>query len=143
MRCKVIQDFANVCCQMFLTSMANYDRINFVIFGSGNVWIDFLGQRCLHNRIGISPLHYCVHYRAWLENQCVRHHIDLPKLTAVELSVDMIVETDRSSVGLKWLTTKIDMACSSTILMDGIEYKGERCEKQEYGLGQIIHNHTY
>ena len=60
MRRKVLQDFANVCCQMFLTSMANYDRINFVLFGSGTVWMDFLNQRCTHNGIGVSPLHDCV-----------------------------------------------------------------------------------
>ena len=124
--------------------MANYDRINFVLFGSGTVWMDFLNQRCTHNQIGISPLHYCVHYYEWLQEQCVKHHIDVNLLTTAELTAKIEVEAHRSDSGLRgWLTTSMDIDCSSLLVMDAREYTSSKRQHQEMGLGQIIHGHTY
>jgi hypothetical protein len=124
--------------------MANYDRINFVLFGSGTVWMDFLNQRCTHNRIGLSPLHYCIHYHDWLQKQCVKHHVDVNALTTAELTAKIEVETKRSDSGFQgWLTTSMDIDCSSILVMDAIEYTSNQREHQEMGLGQIIHAHTY
>ena len=124
--------------------MANYDRINFALFGSGTVWMDFRNQRCTHNRIGISPLHYCIHYYEWLQEQCVKHHVDIDALTTAELTAQIEVETRRRDSGLRrWLTTSMDIDCSSILVMDAIEYTSTKHEHQEMGLGQIIHAHTY
>jgi hypothetical protein len=49
MKRKVIQDFANVCCQMFITSLSNYDLKNLAILGSGVIYIDFLKTQCKHH----------------------------------------------------------------------------------------------
>ena len=40
MKWNVVQDFANVCAQMLLTSLSNSDRINFAILGSGTIGMD-------------------------------------------------------------------------------------------------------
>jgi hypothetical protein len=53
MKQKIFQDYANVCCQKFLSSPENSDLLNFVIFGSGMITMDFLSQHCTHNKIAI------------------------------------------------------------------------------------------
>ncbi len=145
MKRKVLQDFAHVCCQRFLTSLSNSDRINFVIFGSGRVSIDFLSQRCTHERLAISPLGYCLSFRDWLSESCQRHHIKLSELTEVKLDVQMIVQVERkerpSFSG--WLTTTINFECSSRIVTDEKIYAAKVWEVQTRGLGQILHDHYY
>lgn len=144
MKRKVLQDFANVCCQMFLTSMTNYDRINFVMFGSGPVEMDFLNQRCRHNGIAVSLLHYCFDYREWFLSRCKEHHVDVKAITTAELTVKMEVETHRKKGGTPGsLTTSMKIDCSSLIVMDAQEYRSVMRDEQTSGLGQIIRGHTY
>ena len=145
MKRKIIQDFANVCCQMFLASLTNSDRINFVIFGSGVVSMDFLTQRCTHNNIAVSPLFYCISYRDWLNEQCAKHELDIARLTAAELRVEMKVRTFRKVTGgiRGWLSTSMDFSCLSRITTKEREYTCEMADSQEMGLGQVLHGNQY
>lgn len=124
--------------------MTNYDRINFVIFGTGEIWIDFVNQRCTHNGISISPLNYCVHYCEWLKLQCDQYNIQFETITSAEMKASIRVEISRSEAGIRgWLTSSMDITCSSEIVMDGIKYAGSQSEAQEMGLGQILNGTTY
>lgn len=145
MRRKVLQDFAHVCCQKFLTSLSNSDRINFVIFGSGRVSIDFLALRCTHERMPISPLGYCVSFRDWLSENCQKHDIRFEDLTEVRLEVQMDVQTERRErpAFAGWLTTKITFDCDSRVATAEKVYVSKMSETQKMGLGQILHDHYY
>ncbi len=144
MKRKVIQDFANVCNQMFLTSHNNSDRINFVIFGSGIITMDFLSQRCTHNRLTICPLFYCISYRKWLGDQCAKHGIDFSILEAVELSVTLEVKISRIvDRSMTWMTTFMEFDCSSRIVAYKKEYTSKMSDCSAMGLSQIIPGHEY
>lgn len=145
MRRKILQHFSNVCCQMFLTSLRNYDLVNFVIFGSGIVEIDFLSQRCTHNGLGISPLHYCVEYRQWLEEQCKKNGVDFCGILAATMRIELTVEIRRNGdSGVKaWLSTVQHYSCRSLIETDEKKYVGSGVNTSCFGLGQIMYGHTY
>ena len=144
MRRKILQHFSDVCCQMFITSLRNYDRINFVLFGSGVVEIDFLTQRCTHNHIGISPLFYCIEYRDWLEKNCSRNRIAFSALLASRMTVEMTVNTFRNQSGMPgWMDTSINFNCSSLIATDEKDYVSNSEETVTMGLGQILHDRLY
>jgi hypothetical protein len=130
---------------MFLSSLTNSDRLNFVVFGSGTVHIDFLSQRCTHNRVAISPLFYCVAFREWLEKQLLSHGSTMSAVDGAELTVEVIVETYRNSKGgiPGWLSTRMDLRCTSRVAINGREYQSSSAEVQERGLGQILHGHQY
>lgn len=145
MRKGVGQDFANVCCQMFLTSLTNADRLNFVLFGDGIVSMDFLGQSCTHNTIAVSPLFYCVSFGDWLDHECQRHGANMDVIEKAKLRVEMEVETWRNSrLGTPgWLSTRISFACASEIAINGTTFNADMKETQERGLGQILTSHHY
>jgi hypothetical protein len=143
MRRKVIQDFANVCCQMFLTSLSNYDQINLALFGSGLIHIDFLTMRCEHNKHSISPLFYCMHFRSWLEGQCQKHDIDYGKITKAELFVQVNLSLSYGKGELGWLTSKMDLFCKSCIATAEKEYTSEMSDNLDRGFGQILIDHQY
>ena len=139
------QDFANVCCQMFLTSLTNADRLNFVLFGDGIVTMDFLEQSCTHNKIAVSPLFYCVSFRDWLEHECERHGANIDVIEKAKLRVEMEVETYRNSRGgiPGWLSTRMKFACASEVAINGITVNANMTETQERGLGQVLTSHHY
>lgn len=145
MRRKVLQDFANVCCQRFLTSLSNSDRINFAIFGSGRVSIDFLSLRCTHELTPISPLGYCVSFREWLSESCRKHKIRFEDITEARLEVQMDVHIERKegSAFARWLTTNITFECDSRVATDEKVYISRASETQRMGLGQILHDRYY
>jgi hypothetical protein len=142
MKRKVIQDFANICCQMFLTSLSNYDRINLALFGSGHIGIDFLEMRCKHNRLPISPLFYCAQFKSWLESQCKKHDVDLNKIKKAELVVRVELSLSRKE-GLGWLTSDMDLVCTSCIATDERKYTSEMSDRLQTGLGQILIDRQY
>ncbi|AEG00645.1 hypothetical protein [Methylomonas methanica] len=145
MKRKVLQDFANVCCQRFLTSLSNSDRINFVIFGSGQVTMDFLSLRCDHELTPLSPLGYCVSFREWLEENCRKHSIIFEELKEVRLAVRMDVKIERLDRPAcpGWLITNIAFECESRIATDEKEYFGQMSDTKKMGLGQILYNRYY
>ncbi len=145
MKHKLIQDFSNVCCQMFLTSLSNSDRINFVLFGSGAVSLNFIDQKCTHNNIGISPLFYCISFREWLEQQCSKNDIDFVNIIVAELKVNISVDTYRNTEGgiPGWLSSTMGFECSSRIGTSDREYTSSMNESQNMGLGQLIYGNQY
>lgn len=145
MRRKVIQDFANVCCQRFLTSLSNSDRINFIIFGSGKVTMDFLSLRCSHESLPLSPLGYCISFREWLEENCRKHCLKIADLKEARLEVKMHVQTERPdrSGFAGWLAPTITFECKSRIATDEKAYSSQISETQKMGIGQILHDRYY
>ena len=124
--------------------MSNYDRINFVLFGSGTVVMDFAHQRCTHNNVAVSPLQYCIHYYTWLTEQCKQHNVDIAAITIAELTAEMDVSIQREQRGIPgWLSTTMSIECSSRLVLDTVEYTSQMQDNQESGLGQIIHDHSY
>lgn len=142
MKEKIVQDFANVCGQMFLTSRCNYDRINMVLFGSGTLKIDFLNLKCEHNNIAVSPYFYTEAYLNWLTDQCSKSNFDFESLTKAELEVVYEIEEYRKG-SLNWLCAKVKMECVSKFEVDGNLYESRIAEDQECGLGQIIPGKNY
>ena len=145
MRRKVLQDFAHVCCQKFLTSLSNSDRINFAIFGSGRISIDFLSQRCTYDGIGLSTLGYCASFRLWLSENCLKHNIRLEDFVEARLEIQMDVKTERkerSGYG-GWLTTRMVFDCESRIATDEKIYTARMSDSQHMGLGQILIDRYY
>lgn len=124
--------------------MSNYDRINFVLFGSGTVVMDFTNQRCRHNNLAISPLRYCIDYYDWLAEKCTQHNLDIAAVTTAELTAKMDVSIQREQRGIPgWLTTTMNIECSSRLVFYTTEYTSQMQDRQESGLGQIIHDHSY
>ena len=142
MRRKILQDFTNVCCQMFVTSLSNYDKINLVLFGSGLIHIDFLEMRCKHNNLPISLLFYCTYFRSWLENQCEKHQIDISEFRKAELIVKVDLSLSRKE-GLGWLTSEMTFVCTSFLATDEKEYTCELSDNLYTGLGQILIDRQY
>ena len=125
--------------------MNNGDRVNFVIFGSGRVSMDFLSLRCRHNRLPISPLGYCISFRDWLTENCLKHNVKVEDLSEATLEVQMDVQTKRndgSGVGGR-LSTTITFDCVSRIATSEKAYVAHISEVQEMGLGQILCDHYY
>jgi len=142
MKRKALQDFANVCCQMFITSLSNYDRINLVLFGSGVIHIDFLTMQCQHNNHAISPLFYSVHFKSWLESQCKKHQIEMSEIRKAELNVKTDITLSRKE-GLGWLTSEMAFICRSCIATNEKDYTSEISDNQNMGLGQILIDRQY
>jgi hypothetical protein len=145
MRRKVLQDFANVCCQRFLTSLSNSDRVNFVIFGSGKVTMDFLSLRCSHEGYTLSPLGYCVSFREWLAENCRKHSFEIGDLKEARLEVRMDVQTERRDrpAFVGWLTPTIAFECESRIATDEKAYTCQMSDTPNMGIGQILHDRYY
>ena len=145
MRRKVLQDFAHVCCQRFLTSLSNSDRINFVIFGRGHVSIDFLSRQCTYDGIAISTLGYCVSFREWLSENCRKHKIRIEDLLEVRLDIRMDVTAERKDQAgfAGWLTARMAFDCESRIATDEKAYTAQMSDSQHMGLGQILLDHYY
>lgn len=145
MRRKVLQDFANVSCQRFLTPLSNSDRINFVIFGSGKVAMDFLPLRCSHESTPLSPLGYCVTSRKWLEENCLRHSFEISDLKEARLEVTLDVQTARPDrpAFADWLTPHIEFRCESRIARDERVYAGQMSQTRKPGIGQILYDRYY
>ncbi len=143
MKKKMIQDFTHKCCQMFLNSTSNMDLVNIVIFGSGTIEIDFLSRKCIYNNVSISPLHYCIRYSEWLEQQCNKNNIDLSNMTKVTLQITVNVETSRRTDSLGWLTATYDFSCFSCIETKEQAYSSQMSEIINMGLGQILYDRVY
>ena len=142
MRRKVLQDYANVCCQMFLTSLSNYDRINLAIFGSGIIQMNFITMKCTHNKGSISPLYYCATYRKWLENQCIGHHIEFTDICRAEMTVMVDLSLSRKE-GLGELICNMALKCTSLIATEEKLYTSEMSDNLCTGFGQIIIDRQY
>ena len=140
---KVIQQFANTCCQMFLTSTSNMDMVNIVIFGSGTITIDFINNKSTHNNHGILPMHYYFTYRKWLEDQCINNHVNISELTKVELVINVDVTQIRKKDSLGWLSAQFKYTCSCCIETDEKQYESNMSDGKIMGLGQILYDHVY
>lgn len=145
MKRSAVQDFANVCCQMFLSSLTNSDRLNLVIFGTGIVTMDFLSQHCSHNNVPVSPLFYAVAFREWLEAQCRQHGSDIRTIEMAEMTVEVVLETYRKEEPAMrgWLCSRMAFKCSSHLVYENTSYTSEAVGSEDIGLGQLLHGHHY
>jgi hypothetical protein len=138
----VLKDFAYHCCQMFLVSMTNYDRINFVLFGDGIIHMDFLSMQCTHNNHPIEPLFYCTEFNTWLKNQCALNGLDMKHILKAELTVKMELGLSRKKE-TGWLISRMKLNCSSIIATTTGEYTASLNEEIFTGLGQILMDCQY
>lgn len=142
MASKELQEFAYVCCQNFLVSMTNYDRINFVLFGDGIIHMNFLTMKCSHNNHPIEPLFYCTEFNTWLKKQCNLHNIDVKRILKAELSVKMDLGLSRKK-DTSWLISRMKFDCSCSIATANGEYTASLDEEIFTGLGQILMDCQY
>ena len=138
----VFSDFAYHCCQMFLVSMTNYDRINFVLFGDGIIHMDFLSMQCTHNNRPIEPLFYCTEFNTWMKKQCIANDIHMKDIHKAELTVKMSLGLSRKKE-TGWLISRMNFDCNSFIATATGEYTANLDEEIFTGLGQILMDCQY
>jgi len=127
MRRKVLQDFANVFCQMFmgwrLGIPNNLDILE--TLGTGVLTIDVRTGECRYNATTALNLPIVHELRAWFMEQLANHHIPADAIASAELTVAFQVRVEhKKRVRNRYLA----FHCRSRIATDEKEYIGEAHE---------------
>ncbi len=136
MRRKVIQDFVNVFCQRVIDLPEGYDLASFAYYGSGKYKANILTGECSHNGSPIPKLHACGVYDEWLRTQLEKHGIQLDKIQAATLEMNVVVRDVnlRSSYGQRFASAHFVFECQSEIRTDEKSYVGQMCGDKKWGF---------
>jgi hypothetical protein len=121
---KVLQDHANVFCQMFMGWRMADDLKVFAKLPSGQLRVNVLDATCEHSVAGMVVTHIAREIRAWFLHRLELHKIPLHDIVDAHLVVQMksaIAPSRKRGITLDW-------TCDATIRTRDREYSAHLAE---------------
>lgn len=135
MRRKVLQDYANKVCEMFVgwRLAVSGDDIPWLIeIGSGDLDVNLLEGDVILN--GSKPIELGIarEIAAWLQDRCAADHVPIAQLQEARLHVAFTASERRTKNGHP--TRDLGFSCASRIVTDERTYEGS-LDKRESWIG--------
>ena len=135
MRRKVLQDYANKVCEMFVgwrLAVSGEDIPRLIEIGSGDLDVNLLTADVTVN--GSQPIELCIarEISAWLQGRCAADGVPRAELQEAWLRVAFTASERRAKSG--HLTRDLGFTCASRLVTDEREYEGS-LNKRESWIG--------
>jgi len=129
MRRKILQDHANVFCQMLVGWRMGGDLERLHALGSGHLSIDVLTGACTHNEGVVSELHVALELNAWFLERLAQHSIPVQAISHASVDADLSVSEEPRQRGTCAL---LAWECQSIIRTDDASYVGQLSEEHKW-----------
>ena len=135
MRRKVLQDYANKVCEMFVgwrLAVSANDIPRLIEAGSGDLDVNLLDESVRLNGVDMATLGIAREVAAWLQDRCAADRVPVAELQEVRIRVAFNVSEKTGRNGHR--VRDLDFKCKSRIVTDERTYEGA-LDKRESWVG--------